>query len=60
MRPVIIECNGSIQKIPVIPRCIKALYKTFWEINMKTVLDTSISRQAFIDRSQSLNIYFKH
>merc|ERR1712013_439412 len=34
----IISNNGSVQNISVIPKDIKALYKTVWEISQKTVL----------------------
>ncbi|KAL6122855.1 hypothetical protein NUSPORA_00116 [Nucleospora cyclopteri] len=57
MRQLLIECDGSIQNIPVIPNEIKDLYKTVWEIKMKRVIDLSADRQAFIDQSQSLNIF---
>ena len=59
MRQLIIEYNGSIQDIPVIPDNIKKLYKTVWELKMKRILDLSDDRQAFIDQSQSLNIFIK-
>lgn len=59
MRQLIIEYNGSIQNIPVIPAEIKNLYKTVWEMKMKKVVDMADDRQAFIDQSQSLNMFVK-
>ena len=53
----IISANGSVQDIPQIPRDIKALYKTVWEISQKTVLKQAADRGAFIDQSQSLNVH---
>merc|ERR1712050_406126 len=53
----IISANGSVQNIPQIPKDIKALYKTVWEISQKTVLKQAADRGAFIDQSQSLNIH---
>merc|ERR1719209_1800818 len=53
----IISANGSIQNIPVIPKDIKALYKTVWEISQKLVLKQAADRGAFIDQSQSLNVH---
>merc|ERR1719150_2266199 len=53
----IISNNGSVQNIPQIPKDIKALYKTVWEISQKTVLKQAADRGAFIDQSQSLNVH---
>ena len=53
----IISANGSIQKIEVIPKKIRDLYKTVWEISQKNVLEQAADRGAFIDQSQSLNIH---
>ena len=53
----IISANGSVQNIPQIPKDIKALYKTVWEISQKTVLKQAADRGAFIDQSQSLNVH---
>merc|ERR1711937_859121 len=53
----IISNNGSVQNISVIPKDIKALYKTVWEISQKTVLKQAADRVAFIDQSQSLNVH---
>lgn len=57
MRNVLIDHNGSVQDIPCIPQEIKDLYKTVWEIKMRTVINMAAERQAFVDQSQSLNIY---
>lgn len=57
MKDLIIDHDGSIQKIPTIPQSMKDLYKTAWEIKMKSVIDMAKDRQAFIDHSQSLNIF---
>ena len=59
MKQLIIEYNGSIQDIPVIPFHIKQIYKTVWERKMKRVIDMADDRQAFIDQSQSLNLFIK-
>lgn len=59
MKNRIIADNGSIQNIPNIPADIKALYKTVWELSQKTIIDMAADRSAFIDQSQSLNIYIQ-
>ena len=52
--------NGSIQNINEIPDNIKELYKTAWEISQKTILDMAADRGAYIDQSQSLNIFMEN
>jgi ribonucleoside-diphosphate reductase alpha chain len=57
MKDKIIAANGSIQNIPEIPKEIKELYKTVWEIKQKVIIDMAADRGAFIDQSQSLNLF---
>uniref|UniRef100_A0A8D8LR12 Ribonucleoside-diphosphate reductase n=1 Tax=Cacopsylla melanoneura TaxID=428564 RepID=A0A8D8LR12_9HEMI len=57
MKDQLIVNNGSVQDIEGVPQKLKDLYKTVWEIPQKTVLDMAADRGAFIDQSQSLNIY---
>lgn len=53
----IIAGRGSIQKIAEIPADLKLIYRTVWEISKKSIIEMSADRGAFIDQSQSLNIY---
>lgn len=53
----IIARNGSVQGIAVIPVEMQARYKTTWEIKQRTLIDMSAARGAFIDQSQSLNLF---
>ena len=55
----IIMNNGSIQKINEIPETIKKLYKTVWELPQKIIVDFAADRGAFIDQTQSLNIFME-
>ncbi|GGH67530.1 MAG: ribonucleoside-diphosphate reductase subunit alpha [Bacteroidetes bacterium] len=55
----IMRANGSIQHIDVIPENIKELYKTVWELSMRDIIDMSADRGAFIDQSQSLNLFIE-
>jgi ribonucleoside-diphosphate reductase alpha chain len=57
MKNKIMAENGSIQRIDEIPENIKALYKTVWEIKQKDLIDMAADRGAFIDQSQSLNVF---
>ncbi|XP_047019326.1 ribonucleoside-diphosphate reductase large subunit [Helicoverpa zea] len=57
MKNLIIHNNGSIQNIEAIPKDIRDLYKTVWEVSVKTTIQMAADRGAFIDQSQSFNIH---
>lgn len=57
MKNLILHHNGSIQKIEAIPEELRALYKTVWEISVKSTLRMAAERGAFVDQSQSLNLH---
>ncbi|XP_075160391.1 ribonucleoside diphosphate reductase large subunit [Haematobia irritans] len=57
MKNKIISSRGSIQNIEEIPKEIRELYKTVWEISVKTTIKMAADRGAFIDQSQSFNIH---
>ncbi|XP_055305625.1 ribonucleoside-diphosphate reductase large subunit-like [Sitodiplosis mosellana] len=57
MKNEIIADYGSIQNITRIPQEIRDLYKTVWEISVKTTMNMAADRGAFIDQSQSFNIH---
>jgi ribonucleoside-diphosphate reductase alpha chain len=59
MKNKIMIHNGSIQNIDEIPDNIKDIYKTVWEIKQKDLIDMAADRGAFIDQSQSLNIFME-
>jgi ribonucleoside-diphosphate reductase alpha chain len=59
MKNAIIANNGSIQSIEGIPQDIKDLYKTAWEIKQRAIIDMAADRGAFIDQSQSLNLFME-
>merc|ERR1712206_20333 len=56
MQMQLIAHNGSVQNIDL-PREVKELYKTVWEIKQRIILDMAADRGAYIDQSQSLNIH---
>ena len=56
----IIANNGSVQNLSEIPEKIKALYKTVWEIKQRTLIDMAADRGAYIDQSQSLNLFVEN
>jgi ribonucleoside-diphosphate reductase alpha subunit len=51
--------DGSVQSIDCIPDELKLIYKTVWEIKQKTIIDMAADRGAFIDQSQSLNLFIE-
>ena len=59
VRTLIIENNGSVQGLPEIPKELRELYKTSWEIPQKVLIDMSRARAPFICQSQSLNLFLQ-
>ena len=57
VRSQIIANNGSIQNIPELPSELRELYRTAWEIPMKTLINLAADRAPFICQSQSLNLF---
>ena len=60
IKNLIIAGNGSIQHIPQIPKEIKELYKTVWEIKQRVMVDLAVDRGPFVCQSQSMNLYFEN
>jgi len=56
----IIRNGGSISQIDGIPLDLKHIYRTVWEIPQKSILDMAADRGAYIDQSQSLNIFMEN
>jgi len=56
----IMSQNGSIQNIPEIPTNLKEIFKTVWEIKQKDVIELAADRGAFIDQTQSMNIFMEN
>lgn len=56
----LISANGSVQEIDEVPDNLKELYKTAWEISQKVIIEMSADRGAYIDQSQSLNIFMEN
>jgi ribonucleoside-diphosphate reductase alpha chain len=57
LKDTIIANEGSIQNIDIIPDNLKALYKTVWEISMKSVIEQASDRGVFVDQMQSMNLF---
>jgi ribonucleoside-diphosphate reductase alpha chain len=59
MRDEIKQAEGSIQAIQRIPEALRAVYRTTWEVPMRTLIDMAAGRGAFIDQSASLNLFME-
>jgi ribonucleoside-diphosphate reductase alpha chain len=57
MRDAIKLADGSIQELASIPAELRQIYRTAWEIPMKALIEMAAARGAFIDQSQSLNLF---
>jgi ribonucleoside-diphosphate reductase alpha chain len=57
MRNKIKLAEGSIQAITEIPQEIRNIYRTVWEIPMRSLIDMAADRAPYIDQSQSLNLF---
>ncbi len=51
--------EGSIQGIDEIPDDIKMIFRTVWEVPQKALIDMAAQRGAYIDQSQSLNLFIE-
>lgn len=52
----IIQNKGSVQNT-TLSNNIKKVFKTTWELSQKSLIDHAAARGAYIDQSQSLNLY---
>lgn len=59
MKDKLIVNNGSVQSIEEIPDDIKRKYKTVWEISQKHIINQAADRGAYIDQSQSMNLFME-
>jgi ribonucleoside-diphosphate reductase alpha chain len=59
VRSQVKEAEGSIQGILEIPEDIRNVYRTVWEVPQKALIDMAAARGAYIDQSQSLNLFME-
>ncbi|HEY6644865.1 ribonucleoside-diphosphate reductase subunit alpha [Povalibacter sp.] len=57
MRTAIKVADGSIQSLSELPEELRAIYRTAWELPMRALIDLAADRGAYIDQSQSLNLF---
>jgi len=51
--------EGSVQQIDELPADLKQIYRTVWEIPMRGLIDMARDRNAYVDQSQSLNLFIE-
>ena len=49
--------EGSVQQMGELPAPLRAVFRTAWEIPMRSLIDMAAERGPFIDQSQSLNLF---
>ncbi|WP_288729744.1 ribonucleoside-diphosphate reductase subunit alpha [uncultured Pseudoxanthomonas sp.] len=59
MRDAIKLAEGSIQGVAEIPEALRLVYRTAWELPMRSLIDMAADRGAFIDQSASLNLFME-
>ncbi|WP_337053287.1 ribonucleoside-diphosphate reductase subunit alpha [Pseudoxanthomonas sp. USHLN014] len=59
MRDAIKLAEGSIQGVAEIPEALRVVYRTAWELPMRSLIDMAADRGAFIDQSASLNLFME-
>ena len=53
------RAEGSIGTVEEIPEDLRDIYRTAWELPMRSLIDMAADRGAFIDQSQSLNLFME-
>jgi ribonucleoside-diphosphate reductase alpha chain len=51
--------EGSVQSLEELPAELRAVYRTAWELPMRSLIDMAAERGAYIDQSQSLNLFIE-
>ncbi|WP_237711792.1 ribonucleoside-diphosphate reductase subunit alpha [Rhodanobacter sp. 115] len=60
VRDAIKLAEGSIQGITAIPERLRQIYRTVWELPQKALIELGAARGAYIDQSQSLNLFMEN
>lgn len=56
-REAIKRAEGSVQGITSLPEDVRVLFRTAWELPQRALIDMAAARSAYIDQSQSLNLF---
>ena len=53
----LLRAEGSVQAMVELPEDVRKMFRTVWEVPMRSLIDMAADRGAFIDQSQSLNLF---
>jgi ribonucleoside-diphosphate reductase alpha chain len=56
-RQRLMRAEGSVQSMVELPEDVRTRFRTVWEVPMRSLIDMAADRGAFIDQSQSLNLF---
>lgn len=56
-RAALKRSDGSVAKLAGLPDQLKSVYRTAWELPMRSLIDLAAGRGPFVDQSQSLNLF---
>ena len=57
VREEIKRAEGSVQGVTALPEEVRHLFRTAWELPQRALIDMAARRQAYVDQSQSLNLF---
>ena len=57
VRDAIKLADGSVLQMESLPMELRRIYRTAWELPMKALIEMAAERGAYIDQSQSLNLF---
>jgi ribonucleoside-diphosphate reductase alpha chain len=57
VRDAIKRAEGSVQGVAELPEDVRMLFRTAWELPQRALIDMAAARAAYIDQSQSLNLF---
>jgi ribonucleoside-diphosphate reductase alpha chain len=60
MRSRLKLAEGSVQGLDELPAELREIYRSAWEIPQRALIDMAADRGAFIDQSQSLNLFVEN
>ncbi|MBX3182618.1 MAG: ribonucleoside-diphosphate reductase subunit alpha [Polyangiaceae bacterium] len=59
-RAALKRAEGSVAQLSALPESLRRIYRTAWELPMRSLIDMAADRGAFIDQSQSLNLFIEN
>jgi ribonucleoside-diphosphate reductase alpha chain len=57
VRDAIKRADGSVQSVAELPDDVRLLFRTAWELPQRALIDVAAARAAYVDQSQSLNLF---